>query len=363
MQVLNPITDPVYDPNRPLSSLDRFFISMINDKRDLPFVYLTIKITVLMMVTGILLYMPFVQGWVWWVLAVAYFFMNNFVFKGSFGLMLHCTSHRTFFKKKYGLLNYYLPWMVGPFFGQTPETYYSHHIWMHHPENNLEEDESTTMPYQRDKFSQFLKYWADFFFLGMPQLVGYFKKKNRTNLIVKCLTGEFAFILLCVGLSFVNFPATLMVFIIPFVISRLIMMMGNWTQHAFVCGEDPGNPFKNSITCVNVKYNHKCWNDGYHITHHLKPGMHWTEHPREFLANQDRYAEDKAIVFQGIGFLGVFYYLMRGRYDVLASKAVNINNAFANDEELIALMKQRTQAINRHGKVTRNLVEYDVALT
>lgn len=314
------------------------------------------------MSAGILLYMPFIQGWVWWLLALIYFGLNNFVFKGTFGLMLHCTSHRTFFKKKYNFLNYYLPWVMGPFFGQTPETYYSHHIWMHHPENNLEEDESTTMPYQRDKFSDFLKYYLDFFFLGMPQLVGYFKKKNRSNLIVKCLTGEFAFILLCIGLSFVNFPATLVVFILPFVISRLIMMLGNWTQHAFVCGEDPGNPFKNSITCINVKYNHKCWNDGYHITHHLKPGMHWTEHPKEFKANLERYAEEKAIVFQGIGFLGVFFYLMRGRYDVLASKAVNINQAFANDEELIALMKERTRAINRHGKVTRNLVEYDVAL-
>lgn len=363
MQILKPITDPVYDPNRPLSSLDRFFISFINDKRDLPFVYLTFKITLLMMTAGVLLYMPFIQGWVWWAVAGAYFFMNNFVFKGSFGLMLHCTSHRTFFKKKYGLLNYYLPWAMGPFFGQTPETYYSHHIWMHHPENNLEEDESTTMPYQRDKFSHFMRYYLNFLFLGMVGLVGYFNKKNRKNLIVKSLSGEFAFLILCVGLSFVNFPATFMVFILPFLISRLIMMMGNWTQHAFVCAEDPGNPFRNSITCVNVKYNHKCWNDGYHITHHLKPGMHWTEHPREFRENLDRYAEDKAIVFQGIGFLGVFYYLMRGRYDVLASKTVNINNAFANDEEMIALMKSRTQAIQRHGKVTRNLVEYDVALT
>ena len=59
-------------------------------------------------------------------------------------------------------------------------------------------------------------------------------------------------------------------------------MMGNWTQHAFVDGEDPGNAYKNSITCINVKYNKKCWNDGYHISHHIRPAMHWTEHPTFF---------------------------------------------------------------------------------
>ncbi len=84
---------------------------------------------------------------------------------------------------------------------------------------------------------------------------------------------------MCVGLSFVNFPATLVVFILPFVISRIIMMVGNWAQHAFIDAGDPSNHYKNSITCINTKYNHKCWNDGYHISHHVKPNMHWTEHP------------------------------------------------------------------------------------
>lgn len=359
MQQLKPLTDPVYNEATPYSGTDQFFLSLINDKRDLPFVYLTIRIIVLMIPVGLVMYIPGLPVWAFAIASVLYFYMNNFMFKGPFGLMLHCTSHRTLYKKQYGILNQVLPWFVGPFFGQTPETYYSHHIWMHHPENNLEEDESTTMPYQRDSFGDFMKYYLDFLLIGMVRLVGYFKRKNRPNLIRKSLIGEFAFILMCVGLSFVNFWATFFVFILPFMISRLIMMMGNWTQHAFVCGEDPGNPFKNSITCVNVKYNHKCWNDGYHITHHLRPGMHWTEHPKEFMKHMGRYAEDRAIVFQGIGFLGVFWYLMRHDYAKLATYAVNINEAWANDEEFIKHMRSRTARINRNGVTSRNLVEYE----
>jgi len=345
MQTLVTPTDPTYNKERTYSSFEQRLISLIHDKRDLPFIYLTFKISITLLPAGILLYMPFIDGWIWWALAVFYLILNNFVFKGPFGLMLHCTSHRAFFKKKYQVFNYYLPWIVGPFFGQTPETYYSHHIWMHHPENNLPEDKSSTMAYQRDSFRSFLSYFFNFLLVGMIELISYFKKKNRPNLIRKCLVGEFGFILMCVGLSFVNFPATLVVFILPFLISRFIMMLGNWTQHAFVAAEDPGNAYKNSITCINVKYNHKCWNDGYHITHHIKPGMHWTQHPVEFMQTLDQYAQHKAIVFQGIDFLGIFYFLMNKRYDVLAGKVVNINNAFSGKEEVMEVMKHRTRRI------------------
>lgn len=345
MQTLATLTDPVYNPEQHYSALDRKLIGLIHDKRDLPFIYLTFRISVVLIPLGVLLYMPFVPTWLWWLMAVAYLFVNNFVFKGPFGLMLHCTSHRIFFKKKYQIFNYYLPWIVGPFFGQTPETYYSHHIWMHHPENNLPEDKSSTMDYQRDSFRSFLRYFFNFLFIGMIELVSYFHKKNRKNLIRKCLVGELGFILMCVGLSLINFPATLVVFILPFFISRFIMMLGNWTQHAFVAAEDPGNPYKNSITCVNVKYNHKCWNDGYHITHHIKPGMHWTQHPVEFMETLDQYKQNKAIVFQGIDFLVIFILLMNKKYDRLAARVVNINNTFSGPEEVISVMKQRTQRI------------------
>ena len=35
-------------------------------------------------------------------------------------------------------------------------------------------------------------------------------------------------------MCFVNFKATLFIFIIPFVFARIVMMLGNWAQHAFV---------------------------------------------------------------------------------------------------------------------------------
>lgn len=344
MKVLSTLNDPIF-VNKPHTALDQFFLRFIKDERDLPFAYLTLNITLTMIPLGFLLYMPFVTGWLWWSIAVVYLVLNNFIFKGPFGLMFHCTNHRPFFKPEYKFMNYYLPWVVGPFFGQSPETYYGHHIGMHHVENNMPEDGSSTMDYKRDSFREFLRYYGNFMLSGLIELLGYLHRKNRKKVAKQTLIGELSFYALCLVLGLINFPATLVVFIIPFFIFRLITMLGNWTQHAFVDPIDPGNSYKNSITCINVKYNKKCWNDGYHISHHCRPAMHWTEHPTFFMKTLDNYAKNKAVVFDGLDFLKVFYYLMNKRYDVLASHVVNINGTFRNDEEIISLLKDRTQRI------------------
>lgn len=137
-----------------------------------------------------------------------------------------------------------------------------------------------------------------------------------------------------------------MVFILPLILSRIVMMMGNWAQHSFVDVEDPSNDYKNSITCINAKYNHKCWNDGYHISHHIKPAMHWTLHPEHLQDNLDEYAANKALVFEGVDFLFVWKNLMAKNYTVLEEHLVNVNGMFDSSEEAIELMKRRTAKIS-----------------
>ena len=344
MKVLGTINDPTFS-GRTYNRIDRFFLQYIKDERDLPFVYLTIRISLILIPLSVLLFMPFVTGWIWWAVAAVHFYVSNFVFKGPFGLMLHCTSHRPFFKPEYPWLNNYLPWVVAPFFGHTPETYYSHHIGMHHPENNLEDDESSTMTFQRDSFRSFLTYFGQFFVFGVHELLGYLRRKNRPKLVTRAMIGEISYGLMCTVLLFVNWPATVLVFLLPVLIYRLIAMLGNWTQHAFVDSEDPGNAYKNSITCINVKYNKKCWNDGYHISHHIRPAMHWTEHPTFFQKTIDKYAQNQAIIFDGLDFLQIFFLLMRKRYDTLARHMVNVNDTFADQNEAIALLRRRTERI------------------
>ena len=121
MGPLEPITDPVYRPVENPGIFDRFALRLLNDPRDLPFARLIAAASLVMIPFAGLLYVPGIP--VWW-LAPLYLGLNFFVFLDRFVLMLHNTSHRALFKTRYRGLNRSVTWVLGPLFGQTPDTYY-----------------------------------------------------------------------------------------------------------------------------------------------------------------------------------------------------------------------------------------------
>jgi fatty acid desaturase len=340
MKTLATITDTIYIEPVKFSWYEKFWLKVLNDKRDLPFIHLLTTIHLLVIPVAILLYTPLLTGWYWWLAYIPYFYISQMYFKGRFGLMLHCICHRKPFKKKYNWLFDYVIWIVCPFFGHTPETYFAHHMGMHHVENNMLDDASSTLPYQRDSLRGFLAYVGRFLLLGFEDTFMYFFRRKRKKFYMRLTAGEISFYLFCVGMCFVNLKATLFIFIIPFVFARIVMMLGNWAQHAFVNLEDMED---NTINCINTKYNKMCWNDGYHAIHHIRPAMHYTDIPSEFLRIKDKLAEQKVLTFDGIHYLHIFIWLMTKRYDKLANNLVNVNDMFSSEEEAIALMRARTK--------------------
>jgi hypothetical protein len=339
------LSDPTYDTRAEKAWGTRLALRFIHDARDVAFLRLIALIAVTVVPSGVGL---FVFGFSYWLAAVHLALVLWFM--GPFILMLHNTSHRRLFKAPWVRLNLFIPWVLGPFFGESPETYFAHHVGMHHPENNLDDDVSSTLPYRRDSFWDFMRYFCRFFFGVIVELPRYFVRKRRRALAIRSVSGELVFLGATAALAVVDWRAATAVFVVPYVLTRFLMMCGNWGQHAFVDERAPECWYRNSITCINTGYNRRCFNDGYHIGHHVRATRHWTEMPEDFKKNLVTYAYERAIVFEGIDFFGVWLYLMLGRYDWLAQRFVPLDGAPSSQAEIIALLRSRT-CWTRHRRI------------
>ncbi len=330
--------DPIYAIRVDPWLGERLARHLLNDERDMPFLGLIVRLCLTVVPTGVALYMPrLFSPWL-----VAVHLVLVIYFMGPFVLMLHNTCHRRLFNAKWARMNHFIPWVLGPFFGESPETFFAHHVGMHHAENNLAADLSSTLSYRRDSFTGFLHYFGRFFFVGIFELAGYFARKRRRSLLLRSVAGEASFLLGMAALLYFDWRATMAVLVAPFVITRFGMMAGNWAQHAFVDRASPENSYRNSITCVDSGYNRRCFNDGYHIGHHLKATMHWTDMPGEFEKNVGKYEAEDAIIFRGLDYFAVWLFLMLGRYDWLAKRFVHLGETRRTDEEIVTLLRSRT---------------------
>lgn len=318
-------TDPRTAGPAPRTALDHFFAARLKDPRDLVFARASTQLLARFTAAALVLYgldLPLWLGAAWPV----YLFASGSA--GRYSLMLHAVSHRPIFRRQYKAWESVIPWVLGPFVGHTPGSFYAHHMGMHHPENNLAADQSCTLMYRRDSPLHFLHYWARFFFVGAPHLLRYLRNRKRHKLARRFVKGELAWLVGVALLLALRPGPTLALFVVPFLLMRFFMMTGNWAQHAFVDIDDPNNCFRNSTVLADARYNHNCFNDGYHIVHHIKPALHWTEMPDWFASRMEEFGAQDAIVFQGVtNNQVVFTWLMTQQWDKLAEHVVDLPGA------------------------------------
>jgi fatty acid desaturase len=332
------ITDPTPGPAGERGPLTRLFGKLIRNERDMPFIRLSLLLTVIFGGAAAYIFMP--GNFRWWMAPV--YWVLHVAFLGPFMLMLHNVCHNTLFRREYGLLNRYIPWGIGVFLGQSPETYFVHHIGMHHTEGNLPDDLSSTMQYQRDSFIDWTRYAGRFLLLGDVQLYRYMKRQGRIRLATRFVTGEAFFFALTSAALLWNWRAGLVVFVVPMLTTRILLMMGNWAQHAFVDPEDPTNDYRTVVTFINSSYNHRCFNDGYHLGHHLKPTRHWLDMPADFLEKRGEMIAQQSLVFRKIDYFMIYVLLMFKRYRTLASYFVNLDpDRPLSEDQVVALIKRR----------------------
>ena len=266
-------------------------------------------------------------------------------YAGSYTLMMHQHIHmRGILAKKYSWFDHVFPYLLDPLHGHTWNSYYHHHVKHHHVEGNGPDDLSSTIRYQRDNIWHFLHYVGRFFLLVWLDLPIYFLKKGKTKMALSTTIfelGNYAFIY---TMAKYNLRGTIFVLMIPLLLMRIGLMIGNWGQHAFVDEVEPDSDFRSSITLIDVASNRYCYNDGYHTSHHLNPRRHWRDHPVSFLQQKHTYAKESALVFRNIDYLMITYKLMVRDYTHLAKCLLPIGSQIGMSiPELAALLETKTR--------------------
>ncbi|KAK3263325.1 hypothetical protein CYMTET_27860 [Cymbomonas tetramitiformis] len=274
------------------------------------------------------------------------------MFLQRFILGLHYSEHRRMFKNTPGgtLLNCVAPFLLAPFYGIPCGVYKSHHVLMHHVENNLcPHDLSGTDRYQRDNFLHFLFYLCRYMFAIWVELPYYMITKGRYTTALSTFSLASSYLMIITLLYQVKPIQTLWVFVVPFLVSSLALMFGNWSQHIFVNPDNhtTASDYSNTYNCLNTPDNQKSFNDGYHIVHHVNARCHWSDMPSKFLDLIQEHINQDGLVFKGVGFFEVGLAVMTRQLWWLANRTVDLQIPTRTQEEKIAMLKKRLAPVHR----------------
>jgi fatty acid desaturase len=261
----------------------------------------------------------------------------------------HLEAHRAngYFAPPYRkVFGRYVEFFLGHLYGGVPELDSTMHMRLHHREHNGPEDIADSRRYDRtsrwDFFTGYLaaNLWSA---LGISAW-RYFEAKGQEKNQRRMLQGmaRHGFFVSVVFLY--NWQIGVLFVLVPFLVMNFIQAIIGWVQHAFY---DPDNPNEYLAHTITVIDSVNFMNEGYHLCHHRRAGLHWTEMPGQFEKLREEMKQAGSLVFRDIDFLGVFLEMtLFRRLDVLADRLATWE-PMAHDEK-VALLRRRTQPIVSH---------------